>query len=410
MLFDMNGPKPFGLAFQPFDRPLWPQHGSIVSANAFPAFALGHPAFMDHSDEMPDGGRGTFEAGPVVLAAFAHRRHQHFADKGLVGRAKVRLQRHAGGWRHVGDGIDELAQIAFHVVMQFDDLHESLDVVLEMNRACYADRLVGRAEMHVATGLGSNVAPQAAHPPDVIAFCGLAELPPDMTLALTLSRDPAAFDNHGGLAEVALQMGTLRGDVAGVDVDDDGLHLQDFRGFGLAGGGNGAGDHVDGGPFPRSPRGEGRHLVRRLGIRLDPSVMRAAVDALTLVDETADRDQPVTIAEDNLHELGDLHGVRLVAEDIDHRGRVVEIPPGVEMDEILLRGLCPGLMIIMIGGHCCFLGCMRRVGHLGRVGRIVGCIGHAASPQHRSACEQNRHSKKSRLAAIRGNRSPASVA
>ena len=41
---------------------------------------------------------------------------------------------------------------------------------------------------------------------------------------------------------------------------------------------------------------------------------------------------------------------------------------------------------------------------------VGGLVGHAASPQHRSAWAQNRHSKKSRLAAMRGSSSPASVA
>ena len=56
-------------------------------------------------------------------------------------------------------------------------------------------------------------------------------------------------------------------------------------------------------------------------IRLDPDVVRAPIDALALVDETADRDQPVAVAEDDLHELGDLGRVWLVSEDIHLRSR-----------------------------------------------------------------------------------------
>ena len=35
----------------------------------------------------------------------------------------------------------------------------------------------------------------------------------------------------------------------------------------------------------------------------------------------------------DLHELGDLRGIGLVAEDVDLRGSVVEIAPRVEMDD-----------------------------------------------------------------------------
>src|SRR5690606_13994836 len=68
----------------------------------------------------------------------------------------------------------------------------------------------------------------------------------------------------------------------------------------------------------------------------------------------------------------DLRGVRFHGEGIGQRHRVVEIPPWIEVDDLV--------------------------------------VAHAANPQHRSAWAQNRHSKKSRLAAMRGSSSPASVA
>lgn len=124
--------------------------------------------------------------------------------------------------------------------------------------------------------------------------------------------------------------------------------------------------------------------------------MRATVDALPLVDETADRDQTVAIAEDDLHELRNLRGVGLVAEAVDNRGRVIEVAPRVEMDDVL-------------GGR--FQGpVVAQGGVLVGIRSVNGIVGHAANPQHRPAWAQNRHSKKSRLAAMRGNRSPASVA
>ena len=149
-------------------------------------------------------------------------------------------------------------------------------------------------------------------------------------------------------------MGALGGDVAGVEIDHHGLHLQDLGGLGLPGCGDGAGDHVDRRALPRGPCREGGHLLGRGLIRLDPDVVRAAIDALALVDETADRDQPVAIAEDDLHELRDLLGIGLVAEHVDLRGGVVEVAPRIEMDDVFLwpigrRVVSHGLVLLWIG-------------------------------------------------------------
>ena len=246
------------------------------------------------------------------------------------------LQGHARRGRHVGHGLDELGQIAFAVGVQLDDPHLRLEAVLVIDRARHPDRLVGGAEMHVAADLGGNVAAQTADTANVVALGGLGQRPPDMGLALPLGRHAAALHHHGRRAEVALQMGALGGDVAGVEIDHHGLHLQDLGGLGLPGRGHGAGDHVDRRALARGPCGEGRHLLGRGLIRLEPDVVRAAIDALTLVDETADRDQPVAIAEDDLHELGDLLGIGLVAEHVDLRGGVVEVAPRIEMDDVFL--------------------------------------------------------------------------
>ena len=334
--------------------------------------------------------------------ALAHRGDQHIVDGGLVGRGEVRLQRHAGRGRHVGHGLDELAQVAFEIGVQLDDPDQRLERVLVVDRAGDTDGLVRRSEMRVPADLRRDVAAQSGHARNVAALGGLGQLPPDMGLALPLGRNAAAFHHHGGRAEVALEMGPRGGDVAGVEVDDHGLHLLDIGGPGLTGLRDGAGDDIDRRALARGPIREGHHLVGRGRIRLDPDVVRPAVEALTLVDEAADRDQPVGVAEDHLHELRDLRGVRLVAEHVDLRRGVVEVAPRVEMDEIL--GRRRRRVIVVIGGHGGVLG------HCGRVGWVFGRISHAGRLQQRSAHGQNRHSKKSRLAAMRGSSSPASVA
>ena len=230
--------------------------------------------------------------------------------------------------------------------------------------------------MHVAADLGRDVAAQAAEAADVVALGGLAELPPDMALALALGRHAAALDHHGRRAEVALQMRALGGDVAGVEIDDHGLHPQDLGGFGLAGGRHRAGDHVDRSALAPGPCGEGGHLLRRRGIGLDPDVVRAAIEALTLVDEAAHRDQPVAIAEDHVDEPGDLLGIGLVAEDVDLWRGVVEVPPRVEVDNVLLGQF--GVRVPVVA-H----GLVLRYG--GGVGMIAGLVAHRLRLQQRSA-------------------------
>ena len=300
VFLDMPVPEPLGLALEPLHGPLRPQHRGVVAADAFPALVLRHPALVDHADEMPDRGRRALEAGPVVRSALAHRGDQHIVHRGLVRMGELGLQGHARRGRHVGDGLDELVQIALAVGVQLDDPDLRLEAVLVVDRARHPDRLVRRAEMHVAADLGGDVAAQTADAADVVALGGLGQLPPDMALALALGRHAAALDHHGGCAEVALQMRALGGDVAGVEIDDHGLHPQDLGGLGLPGCGHRAGDHVDRRALARGPCGEGGHLLGSGLIRLDPDVVRAAVDALALVDETADRDQPVAVSEDDL--------------------------------------------------------------------------------------------------------------
>ena len=84
VFLDMPVPEPLGLALEPFDRPLRPQHGGVVAADALPALVLRHPALVDHADEMPDRGRRALEAGPVVRSALTHRGDQHIVHRGLV--------------------------------------------------------------------------------------------------------------------------------------------------------------------------------------------------------------------------------------------------------------------------------------------------------------------------------------
>ena len=127
---------------------------------------------------------------------------------------------------------------------------------------------------------------------------------------------PAALDDQRGAAEVPDEMVELGRDVAGVEVDDERLHAQDVGRARLAVLGDGAGDDVDRGALAPGPGGEGRELLGRALVRLDPDVVRLAALALALVDEAADRDQPVAVAEDDVEEGGDLACVGVDAERV----------------------------------------------------------------------------------------------
>ena len=141
---------------------------------------------------------------------------------------------------------------------------------------------------------------------------------------------------------------------------------------GLALLGDRAGNDIDGGTFAVRPSGEGCEFLGRGVVGGDPDIVRLAVPALTLVDEAAQRDQPLAPAEHGVEEEGDLLGVGVAAERVLGRRPVVEIHPRVEMQDAV--------------------------------------VAHAGSPQQRSAHGQKRHSKKSDVVATRGRSSPASVA
>lgn len=158
---------------------------------------------------------------------------------------------------------------------------------------------------------------------------------------------PAALDDQRRSPDMVDEMIELGGDVACVEIDHYALHLQDIGGTRLTGFRHRAGNDIDRRALARAPGGEGGEFVGRRAVRVDPDVVGPAVLALTLVHEATDRDQSLGIAEDHVDEARDLRGVRFHGEGIGQRRRVVEIPPGVEVDDLV--------------------------------------VAHAATPQHRSA-------------------------
>ncbi|ODN68427.1 hypothetical protein A6302_04273 [Methylobrevis pamukkalensis] len=312
----MQLPEAFGLGHQPIERPGRAQHGGVVAADRLPARERVEAALVHQAHVMADGGAGPLEPRPVVDRAFAHRRGEHRVDAGLRGR-RGNVAGEAYAWQrwHLGDLFGEIRKIHLDRAM-FADLHEALVAVLVIDGAGHPDRLVRRAEMRVAADLHGDLAAQAAEGGQVVALGGFGQLPPDMELRRALGRAPAAFDDERRCAEVAGDMVQLGRDVACVEIDDDGLHLQHVGGACLTLLLDRAGDDIDRRPLAVRPRGESRELAGCGAVGRDPDVVRLAVPALTLVNEAAERDQPLAPAEHGVEEHGDLLGVGVAAEGV----------------------------------------------------------------------------------------------
>src|SRR6056297_2587159 len=319
---------------------------------------------------MADGRAGPLKPGPVIRAGRADRAREDRVDGGLVARRRSGPRDGVHG-RHGRHRLRELGEIDLEIGV-LGDADEPLEPALVVDAAGDADGLMRRAKMRVAADPRRDLAAQAADLVEIRALGRFGQPPPDMELVAPLGRAPAALDDECRPAEMMAQMRELGGNVAGVEIHDHGLHLHDIGGARLALFAHGAGDDVDGGALPPGPARKGGHPLRRGAVRRDPDVVRPSVEALPLVDKPTNGDQPVAVAEDDVEERRDLRGVRLDPERV-RRGRgVVEVAPRVEMDDRL--------------------------------------VGHAGWLQQRSAHGQNRHSWKSRVRAMRGSSSPASVA
>ena len=123
-------------------------------------------------------------------------------------------------------------------------------------------------------------------------------------------------------------------------------------GAGLALLGDGAGDDIERRALAPRPGGEGLQLVEGRGVGLDPDVVGLAVPALPLVDEAADRDQALAVAEHHIEEDAELLGIGLDAERVFLQRRVVEVAPRVEVDHLAVAR--PALVDrrIVVIGHC----------------------------------------------------------
>ena len=234
------------------------------------------------------------------------------------------------------------------------DGDQPTEPVLVVDGARHPDRLVCRAEVGIAAGLDRDVAAQAAQQCEVLALRRLAQPPPDMELVEPVRGAPPALDDQRRLAQVLDQVVELGRDVASVEIDQHGLHLPHVRRSGLAALRDGAGHHVDGGALPGRPAREGDGLLQHRTVGLDPDIVRATVEALPLVDEAAQRHPTVAIAEYQIEKDRDLLGVWFGAKGVRLHWRVVEVAPGIEVDDVV--------------------------------------VAHAGSPQQRCAQGQKRHS------------------
>jgi hypothetical protein len=326
---------------------------------------------MHQADVVPDGSARALEARPCILAGLTYRRRQHVGDGRLfAGGARLHADaRH--GW-HGSDRFGELAEIDLDMCTVVADRYQPLKPALVIDAAGDSDRLMRRAEMGVAANLDGDVAAQTTELCKVIALCGFVELPPHMQLGGAFGGAAAAFHHQSRIAKVLNQVIELGADVACVEIDNDGLHLTNVGSFGLTALGNGAGDDIDRRALARSPRRKRDHLVGHGSVSRNPDVVGLAVEALALVDEAPHRHKALAIAEDHIEKRGDLSAIRLCAEGVLLWRGIVEVAPGVEVDDVVVT--------------------------------------HAGNAQQRFAHAHRRHSWKSRSRVMRGRSSPASVA
>ena len=83
--------------------------------------------------------------------------------------------------------------------------------------------------MRVAPDLDGDIAARPAEFGEVLALGRLVEPPPDMQLGRAFGRPAAAFDHQRRVAKMPDQVIEFGGDVAGVEINHDGLHLQERR-------------------------------------------------------------------------------------------------------------------------------------------------------------------------------------
>ena len=263
------------------------------------------------------------------------RRREHRLDRRLA-RRRAGLGSDAGERRHGVDPLREFLQMHLDAGIVAADGDQPTEPVLVIDGAGHPDRLVCRAEVGIAAGLDRDVAAQAAQQCQVLALRRLAEPPPDMQLVEPVRGAPAALDDQRRLAQVLYQVIELGRDVAGVEIHQNGLHLPHVRRSGLAALRDGAGHHVDRRPLPGCPASEGDGLLQHRAVGLDPDIVRATIDALPLVDEPAQRHPAVAVAEYQIEKDRDLLGVWFGAEGVGLHWRVVEVAPGIEVDDVVV--------------------------------------------------------------------------
>ena len=225
LLLDMTAPQPLGFLLQPLERPCRPQHGGVVLADRLPAVVGADAAVMHEADVVADGGARALEARPVIGAARMHGRRQDMRRCDGLSRMSSGLPAIASEERHGVDQFGELAQIDFDTGPVFADGDDPLEAALVIDGAGDADRLMGRTEVGIAADLEGDVAAQPAERGEIVAFGGFGELPPDVQLG---ARPPASGRRSRQSASGgrdAGRDGELGPDVAGVEIDHDGLHL-----------------------------------------------------------------------------------------------------------------------------------------------------------------------------------------
>ncbi len=132
--------------------------------------------------------------------------------------------------------------------------------MLVVNRSGHPDGLVSRLKMGIATCLERDLVTDAACQGDILFFRRLRQSPVEVQLGFSFPGDPTGLDDGGWFSQVDGEVLQLDFGIAGIQIRQDYLGLNDIRRLGASLFSYGTGNDIEGHPFTRRPAGEGAGL------------------------------------------------------------------------------------------------------------------------------------------------------
>ncbi len=198
-------------------RPGRNDHGLVVITNSLPSFVETAVSGPGCAQPVPDHHRDRLEAGDAIEACCPSPVQHYFADRGLRRGCRSLLDSRRDG--HSVDRRDQFVE-RVRIAGTGERTYRGGPVVLRMDGARHADRLVEAGESDVSACLARNLTTSAGDQRKVFADGRLTQLPVKVQLRLAFGRDAARGDDQRGFPEMLFQMLAFRLDVARVEIDE----------------------------------------------------------------------------------------------------------------------------------------------------------------------------------------------